>query len=636
MPRAFANWNDRKRPDPRLFVVPATTPAEGMGYAPDGMGNEAQVDELEQLIAGLLEDVSPILQDPPPGVHQQDGIDAMHVVPTSFPQAAAAAGSGGSRTSSSTVHGHTGTAPDSKTCEGESRTHTSQGANGDSAPPAAFGGPIQMPSAPLPPAEFLWSPIDSCIVTTDANGLPVDCSLLPSYRRLPFQVHIAVHPALLYWGEKRQWMWHRKWALPAITVRIEQQGSPAEGAAGAVAAPSAGSGAAIGEAAATAIATQKERFFIFVTAGTMGDDLETLEHRGLGGDCQRTLQLGPSGVAEATFTRLLFQQTSFNCGNRPFHLVVTLLVAPRGHGAAMQARASAADNGALGPSLVPVACITSSPVRVDARKRSKGERPEAAADDVRLASRQRPTSALVNSASRGPFAADPSDETAAPAAGGNGKCSALGVPGGGSDALVPGGGAAAGVATSGPPAAHAGAVSLQPMAMLTDGAGGPDLRFTAQSLMDATSDAVVELRGDGVIVSMLSSSAFGYTASQLLGRSFLTICHTDEHPGLLQTMQALLLMHERERGPTGAERAGPQQMRLPQSIRILHRVIIGLGGDRTAETIAVDSILSVTAARLAGGSSATLLLCARRALPVAPVDPNSTGFSFRVFPWPAT
>ena len=78
---------------------------------------------------------------------------------------------------------------------------------------------------------------------------------------------------------------------------------------------------------------------------------------------------------------------------------------------------------------------------------------------------------------------------------------------------------------------------------LTDGDGGIDLRFSARALMDATSDAVVVVRADGVIVQILSSTVFGYTPSQLLGRSFLTICQADEHPGLLQTMQALLAMN---------------------------------------------------------------------------------------------
>ena len=76
-----------------------------------------------------------------------------------------------------------------------------------------------------------------------------------------------------------------------------------------------------------------------------------------------------------------------------------------------------------------------------------------------------------------------------------------------------------------------------------------EARFSAHALIDATSDAFVEVRPDGVVVQMLSSTAYGYTPAQLLGRSLLTICHTDEHPGLLQTMQALLMM-------AGAQRAG--------------------------------------------------------------------------------
>ena len=80
----------------------------------------------------------------------------------------------------------------------------------------------------------------------------------------------------------------------------------------------------------------------------------------------------------------------------------------------------------------------------------------------------------------------------------------------------------------------------------------------------------------------------------------------------------------------GTQRAGPA---FPRTVRMLHRVIVGLGGERTAEAVAVDTILSVTAAAVEGTAPQTLLLSSRRALPVG-ADPGAASFAFRIFPWP--
>ena len=134
------------------------------------------------------------------------------------------------------------------------------------------------------------------------------------------------------------------------------------------------------------------------------------------------------------------------------------------------------------------------------------------------------------------------------------------------------------------------------------------MRFSARSLMDATSDAMVEVRPDGVVVQVLSSTAFGYTPAQLLGRSILTICFTEEHPALLQTMQALLAMNANYRHASGLT---------PRTIRMLHRVVVGLGGARTAQTVAVDSIMSVASASPGSedGVQQTALTC----FPISPM-----------------
>ena len=150
-----------------------------------------------------------------------------------------------------------------------------------------------------------------------------------------------------------------------------------------------------------------ERLYVVVSAGTLAtEDSPQLENQGLGGACQQVVELTPySNVAEASFSRLLFQSTSFHCAGRPFHLVVTVCHAPPvppGSGAPPpgfvgsgyvppqpEGAVAAPPPAASSPALRPLACLVSSAVLVDARKRSKSERPKAAEDDVRLVNRQR-------------------------------------------------------------------------------------------------------------------------------------------------------------------------------------------------------------------------------------------------------
>ena len=595
MPRSFSNWNERRRPDLSLFTVPANPDQDGdISGIPISNASQGPVDELEALIAGLLEDGSPIMS---PGSNlnspksspigpRPDQVQASCqalALPVGQPLGTATTAVTTTATAYST---------DQDTCN----SHHVHGTVHVQAQ-AELPKPQRGPATTLPAAEFLWAPAETCLVTADLHGNAINRAAMPAHGVLPLRVHIELHPPLLYWADRRQWMWHKKWALPTVTVRIERTAIVTANG---------------GTAAPVIPPNAVERMYVNVTAGTMHDDATVLENQGLGGDCQRLLQLGPNGAAEASFTRLVFTQTSFNCGNRPFHIVVTLLAAPprTDNGADGMLAAFPPPPGAPPPlvttPLIPLACVCSSPVRVDARKRSKGERPEAAADDVRLVSRQRPAGGAGNA-------------TAAPAAA---PASVAHNQGGAhplSQSHSAQGGGQAGIPRS-----------------LTDGDGGSDLRFSARTLMDATSDAVVELRPDGVVVQMLSSTAFGYTPAQILGRSFLSICHTDEHPAILQTMQALLMMNLRQVGRGVVDSAGPapSTIAIPKTVRMLHRVIVGLNGDRTAETVAVDTILSVTAATLAGSSPETLLLCARRALPVG-VDPSSPSFSFRIFPWAA-
>ena len=76
--------------------------------------------------------------------------------------------------------------------------------------------------------------------------------------------------------------------------------------------------------------------YVVVSTGTLreGSGGIGLYDQGLGGECQKRLIAG-----ETTFSSLLFQNTSFNCGGRPFHLVVSVL-APPSHPLAIAALAN--------------------------------------------------------------------------------------------------------------------------------------------------------------------------------------------------------------------------------------------------------------------------------------------------------
>ena len=122
------------------------------------------------------------------------------------------------------------------------------------------------------------------------------------------------------------------------------------------------------------------RLWCMCSSGTFRDGLPGLHDTGLTGECQvrrdsgvatssscfytvcfilDTLHFvpGASRLGVATFSSLLFQHTSFNCGNRPFHLVVTVLASSSAGLPPAQRKA------------VALASVCSSPIHVDARKR---------------------------------------------------------------------------------------------------------------------------------------------------------------------------------------------------------------------------------------------------------------------------
>ena len=169
------------------------------------------------------------------------------------------------------------------------------------------------------PRSFTWSACCNLIAMDATGGLVRQPSVWPRAVRL----QVRLQRPLLYWAERRSWLWHKKWTLPKLHVRVSCAGKLVDG--------SWGSGGAA-----------QPPLYVMVSAGTLRDnsggggnsgdgggdgdgDGISLRDQGLGGECQRRLMLG-----ETTFSSLLFQHTSFNCGGRPFRLVVTLL-APSHH-----------------------------------------------------------------------------------------------------------------------------------------------------------------------------------------------------------------------------------------------------------------------------------------------------------------
>ena len=176
------------------------------------------------------------------------------------------------------------------------------------------------PPLPEPPPPFSWSACHN-LTSTDGTGVPVRHPLPTACPAVKVQVKLQL--PLLYSAERRTWLWHKKWRIPKLQVRASCNEKPV--GAGLCPFPTQHNpSGAVGE----------PPVFVVVSAGTLCDASSGgvgLYHQGLSGDRQKRLIAG-----EAGFTSLLFQNTSFNCGNRPFHLVVSVL-APASHPLAARA-----------------------------------------------------------------------------------------------------------------------------------------------------------------------------------------------------------------------------------------------------------------------------------------------------------
>ena len=458
--------------------------------------------------------------------------------------------------------------------------------------------------------NFRWGACRNLIATDAAGVLVRQPTMWPAV-----QLQVQLQLPLLYWAERRRWMWHKKWTLPKLHVLVSCDGKPVGGGY---------------------MFPGEPPVYAVVSAGTLRDGSEgeggSLHDQGLGGECQRRLVAG-----ETTFSSLLFRHTSFNCGNRPFHLVVAvhapahhpLAVAALRRGEATLLPNTAADGAPGAPSqqqMVSLACSCSSPIIVDARKRTKGERPEADASDVRLVQRQRGTLAHPQKLAMQPQPAVHQGQCMPPMGGQQGGYSAQPQmwqpPSGGPSFGSQGGWASQAAAAQGQisvpgavdPAAAAAVAQAQAAAAATLAVGAEG----DAPIFEACGDAVLELGDQFVVTRLLGRTAFGYDPPELVGASIMTILHPSDHQPFVQTAQALLAMAAGTGEPGEAAAA-------PQAVRALHRVFFRRSA--TAE-VQVDSIITAVRSTIEGVPP-KLIMASRCALP--PVGLEGDG-QFRVFP----
>jgi len=419
------------------------------------------------------------------------------------------------------------------------------------------------PPQAAPQAEqlFLWQE-SACLLDSDASGSRIITLPEVSASVGHVSLHVELEQPLLYWADRRQWMWHKKWCLPQFTVHAMCDGVPLH---------------------ETSLASHP--MYVVVTAGTMGENGTVLQDQGLNGDCKRQLTHG-----SAIFSRLSFQQTSFNCGNRPFHLVVALCtILPQQDFAAPPSAGPPAQ-------LVCLACVRSTSIHVDARKRTKCERPDAQAGDVRLVQRR---------------------AGVAPSGG------VMPLPAVGS-ASSRGGGGMYGAACGMMP--HTWRQEPPPLAEPVDGAsgmGGPSpsiIMSAVKAMANACCDGgCFEVQPTGRVMHVVSSTVYGYSEQQLgVGASILSVCYEEDKQPFLQTLQALIA--------TAANSGAYSQSQQMTALRILHRVLYWISAEGRTKVTWMDTIINACA----HGGAHTILLTSRCALPnTAGADGKGV---FQVFP----
>ena len=154
--------------------------------------------------------------------------------------------------------------------------------------------------------SFGWSESGS-LISCDALGVPLR---VPPAASRP-AVELVVNLETLGDRElhREGWKWRANYALPKLRAYVSVNGTPVDAVLHGGASP----------------------LSVIVSAGTLRDDGRSMADAGLTGDCQRQVVRG-----EAAFSSLFFKETSKKRGNRPFHIVVTVL-APADHPLAIAA-----------------------------------------------------------------------------------------------------------------------------------------------------------------------------------------------------------------------------------------------------------------------------------------------------------
>lgn len=87
--------------------------------------------------------------------------------------------------------------------------------------PAACIARRDSPGSTETTASFLWTPC-ALLTRTSPEGTPYEqpAEGIPRLKLHPSAVQATFATPLLYWEERSQWMWHKKWCLPRLSITV--------------------------------------------------------------------------------------------------------------------------------------------------------------------------------------------------------------------------------------------------------------------------------------------------------------------------------------------------------------------------------------------------------------------------------
>ena len=112
------------------------------------------------------------------------------------------------------------------------------------------------------------------------------------------------------------------------------------------------------------------------------------------------------------------------------------------------------------------------------------------------------------------------------------------------------------------------------------------------STFQSADDAIFEVNFDSAVLSVLSPSAFGYSAQELVGQPLLAITPPRQHSQLLHALQTMMQLENML--AMFSPSAAAVESGASYSIRVIHHVIAGLGSlSRRTELVAVNSLITL-------------------------------------------